>query len=259
MTTALEGATIAPMMGRILVVWGLLLSGCAEGARDTVTLLDGRVVFTDTLDGEVNGPLDPPAKPGADGGATSGQDGGGSGDGDGDGDGDVEVVADSGLDAQTPLDAGSDSGAPVGDGDGDSTMDAGSQPVPPGSSCESGAYKSRTYWFCKNNRDWDQARGDCLAIGGDLATIADSAEQSFIESQIGINQWLVGLNQRNASGDNAVGEWEWTDGAIIEGGYTNWSGGHPKTHECGAINGNGTWRSWNCGNKENYICEVPAP
>lgn len=171
------------------------------------------------------------------------------------------AVADTGLRDGASTDTGA-SGASGGGGMGAGTGGTGTggtsvAPTPPGTDCRSAAYAGHLYWFCDNNRDWDDARSDCLAVGGDLLTVQDAAEQTFIEGELGANQWLIGLDQKNASGANAAGTWEWVDGTLVAGGVENWNSGEPDGADCGAMNSNGTWRDWSCTNGENWICEVP--
>jgi len=123
--------------------------------------------------------------------------------------------------------------------------------------CTWATHCSHGYWFCTNNRDFDQARPLCQAIGGDLLSINNQPEQDFARVYAtGGNQWIVGLNQINLSGSNAAGVWEWIDGTLAMGGFENWRNGEPDNSDCGAID-SGLWIDWNCGNAENWICEVP--
>ena len=127
--------------------------------------------------------------------------------------------------------------------------------APPDSSCNDGQFEGRTYWFCTDNRDWDPARSACQGVGGDLVSINTAEEQAFIDAQTGGGEWLIGLNQKNASGSGTPGTWEWVDGGDPNGAYSNWNSGEPDGNDCGVLNGG--WRDISCSNGENWICEVP--
>jgi hypothetical protein len=128
----------------------------------------------------------------------------------------------------------------------------------PDGNCSDATYGGRTYWFCTGNRNWDEARPRCQAIGGDLVSINDDGEQSFITATAGSGPWVIGINKKNASGGSTAGTWEWVDGTPAIGGYENWASGEPDSNDCGAMNSDGTWIDWTCSNDENWICEVPG-
>ncbi|XP_074546917.1 uncharacterized protein LOC141805663 [Halichoeres trimaculatus] len=105
-------------------------------------------------------------------------------------------------------------------------------------------------------RTWAEARSDCLNQGGDLVSITDPFEQSFIQGVIqqsptGISLWIGGHDSVTEGG------WEWTDGSPFR--YIRWSAGNPDNYygeDCLSvyING-GYWNDDNCEYKRGYICK----
>jgi hypothetical protein len=169
---------------------------------------------------------------------------------------------DGGMSDAATTDAADPDGAvsDAGDVNDAATTDASSNidaSTPPDEDCTAASHAGHSYWFCESNQDWDEARASCQAIGADLVSINDEAEQMFVLEQIdaiGGTEWLIGLNQKNASGMNAVGTWEWVDGTVVT--YTSWDSGEPDTtYDCGLTTADG-WADFSCGNGESWICEI---
>lgn len=166
----------------------------------------------------------------------------------------ADASADASADA-TPHDAASVSDAAL-DAATDANTDAAVAPTPPDANCDAADFNGHTYWFCTDNRDWDTARGLCVAINGDLVSINESNEQAFVESNAPLGTWLIGLNKKNGSGSSAIGTWEMVDGTTLAS-YENWGLSEPDADDCGAISGTGAWQDVTCTNDENWICEIP--
>jgi Lectin C-type domain len=142
-------------------------------------------------------------------------------------------------------------------GRGGAAGSAGAGGAAPDSSCDAATFEAHTYWFCTNNADWNEARAMCQGAGGDLVSIGSQAEQDFVTAQADGGIWLIGLDQKNASGSSSAGTWEWSDGSDLTA-YANWRQGEPDDQECGALDGTG-WVDRSCTNDTNYICEVSGP
>ncbi|KAK7896517.1 hypothetical protein WMY93_021842 [Mugilogobius chulae] len=105
-------------------------------------------------------------------------------------------------------------------------------------------------------RTWAEARADCMNQGGDLVSITDPFEQSFIQgfvqqSPTGISLWMGGHDSITEGG------WEWTDGSPFR--YIRWNAGNPDDYlgeDCLSILiNNGYWNDDNCEYKRGYICK----
>jgi hypothetical protein len=171
------------------------------------------------------------------------------------------VPQDSGSDTDAgDLDSGNASGADATTGDASSTDASADVPIapltPPDASCDPAELNGHNYWFCTANQGWDAARALCMGVGGDLVSINDAPEQAFIEQHAALGNWLIGLDQKNASGASTVGEWEMVDGSALTA-YDNWGVLQPGNSDCGVLGGNGRWSSIACNNAENWICEIP--
>ena len=113
------------------------------------------------------------------------------------------------------------------------------------------------YKIYLDDLDWDEARQECIKLGGHLATITDEEEQKFIE---GLNSgkkdlWIGGFL------DTENYEWRWVTEEAFD--YTNWGEGEPNNSS--NVKSNETkiavWPySWNDLNptsweQSGYICE----
>ena len=83
--------------------------------------------------------------------------------------------------------------------------------------CRGGSAPSKGgFTYHSSPKSWEAARADCMARGGDLASIHSAAEnQQAFELSRGGNMWL-GLNDRAAEG-----KWKWSDGTPMD--YKRWS------------------------------------
>jgi len=152
---------------------------------------------------------------------------------------------------------GDGNGAGVGDGVGGGCGGIPRAMTESPGNCTWETYCGHGYWFCLNNQDWLDARVSCQTIGGDLVAINDAQEQAFVSTHAtGNDDWLIGLNRINASGMNALGQWEWVDGTLVADDDENWRGSGPGTFDCGSLD-TGGWEDYSCANGEDWICEVP--
>ncbi|XP_062410864.1 macrophage mannose receptor 1-like [Sardina pilchardus] len=105
-------------------------------------------------------------------------------------------------------------------------------------------------------RTWRDARADCVNQGGDLLSITEPFEQSFIHSIVtniptGIALWMGGHDSVTEGG------WEWSDGSPFR--YINWNAGNPDDYygeDClDILISNGLWNDDNCDYNRGYICK----
>ncbi len=98
------------------------------------------------------------------------------------------------------------------------------------------------------------AEAACVALGGQLATISDAAENAALVSILtgaGDGAW-IGFNDRATEGT-----FLWAFGDPVT--YTNWSEWEPNDYygeDCAQILGNGRWNDNNCENQFGYFCEL---
>lgn len=110
--------------------------------------------------------------------------------------------------------------------------------------------------------NWQTARDDAISKGGDLASIASSAENEFVFSLIdsveywaftgahNYGPWIGGYQIDNTS--EPAGNWAWTDGTPW--GYTSWAVSQPDNFGAAEHNAHyfvpanardDTWNDWN--------------
>uniref|UniRef100_A0A3Q3R8T3 C-type lectin domain-containing protein n=1 Tax=Monopterus albus TaxID=43700 RepID=A0A3Q3R8T3_MONAL len=93
-------------------------------------------------------------------------------------------------------------------------------------------YGGNCYYLVRDKKMWRDALAACHREGGDLASIHNIEEQSFIISQTGYCKC-------------AVNEWMWIDNSAVD--YTNWKTGMPKLESCVDINSDsGKWSTNSC-------------
>ncbi|XP_050795449.1 macrophage mannose receptor 1-like [Gopherus flavomarginatus] len=119
------------------------------------------------------------------------------------------------------------------------------------------SYASHCYIIQRDTKIWKDALTSCRKEDGDLASIHNVEEYSFIVSQLGYkptDELWIGLN------DNKVQMYfEWSDGTPVT--YTKWLRGEP-THannmqeDCVVMKGqDGYWADHACEKKLAYICK----
>lgn len=146
----------------------------------------------------------------------------------------------------------------------------------PDSDCSFVYSGDHAYYFCRDERDWEDARDHCTAHGFTLASIESEAEDDMIFERIDDKTWLGG---HDGSG-NEEGVWRWSDARVFysdregdgqpaqEFGYVNWDESEP--NNSGLDNSsaadcmlfwyeNSAWADGSCSDEHGYVCEVARP
>jgi hypothetical protein len=115
-------------------------------------------------------------------------------------------------------------------------------------------YNGHEYKLISISSQWLTARDDCENMGGHLATITSSGENTFVSSLAGSNNALIGLTDANDYGgeDN----WQWITGENVN--YTNWYGGSPSPsgdEDYVEMFSDGTWNDLANHHYRYYVCE----
>ncbi|XP_077159612.1 macrophage mannose receptor 1-like [Paroedura picta] len=112
----------------------------------------------------------------------------------------------------------------------------------------------------RGEKSWAEAHSFCKAVGGDLATIGSSREQTSLytylssSGQTGAHFW-IGLNYLNPDDGFA-----WSDGSPL--GYVNWGYGEPNNHNgiehCGELSTgyHMYWNDMHCEERFPWICQI---
>ncbi|XP_017569678.1 macrophage mannose receptor 1-like isoform X2 [Pygocentrus nattereri] len=106
---------------------------------------------------------------------------------------------------------------------------------------------------------WYQARKSCQQQGGDLLSITEPHEQTFISGltdNTGPVLW-TGLNNLDASSG-----WHWVNGQPLR--YLRWLSGQPSStpsHSCGVLSQlhGSEWSTAVCSERHGYICQTGLP
>jgi hypothetical protein len=138
----------------------------------------------------------------------------------------------------------------------------------PDSHCKLGLFNNTYYWFCDNNRTFDDARQRCQSVGMDLAVIRGTADDNFITPNLNEHSF-IGASDRSVEGNFSwigPGEPFWTGGqhgAAVASAYANWEPGQPfedlaGAHDCTVKDppiGQGKWETQLCSFAQPYVCQ----
>ncbi|XP_054750997.2 macrophage mannose receptor 1-like [Lytechinus pictus] len=141
---------------------------------------------------------------------------------------------------------------------------------PTNDGCEVGAigYGNNCFMVYEKPADeqlsFSDARAQCQAMGGDMASFQTSAEEQYIVSGFTPQDadnffgFWIGLNDINQEG-----AWQWSDGSAVI--YVNWETGEPNDHsgseECTEmfLNPGRRWNDIPCYALRSWICKKPKP
>ncbi|VDI74245.1 Hypothetical predicted protein [Mytilus galloprovincialis] len=122
-------------------------------------------------------------------------------------------------------------------------------------------YNSHCYYIGDDNVIWTDAERKCREIGGYLAKIDDSSENSWIQQQL--NNASIKNYHWLGSTDVVNGDWRWIyDQTQLS--YKNFGSGRPfptsnaNSHLSNCIEmsySNGNWYDYSCSNTLPYVCE----
>ncbi|XP_035764283.1 macrophage mannose receptor 1-like [Neolamprologus brichardi] len=116
-------------------------------------------------------------------------------------------------------------------------------------------YNGHCFYLYRNAKKWSDAQKACRKEGGDLVSIRNVEDQSFIISQLGYastDELWIGLNDRNRER-----LFVWSDHSPVS--YTSWDSWEPtvtsEQEDCVLIRGeNGNWADRVCDEKHGFIC-----
>ncbi|KAG2458572.1 MRC1 protein, partial [Polypterus senegalus] len=118
-------------------------------------------------------------------------------------------------------------------------------------------FRGHCYLFQSSSiENWAHASVECLRSGGNLLSVEDPMEATFVEKSIEIlhdkaKSFWIGMYK------NIDGSWLWIDNSVVD--YVNWDSGEPSRHkeECVEIfSGSGKWNNMNCNSYRGYICKT---
>ncbi|XP_078120279.1 macrophage mannose receptor 1-like isoform X1 [Sander vitreus] len=116
-------------------------------------------------------------------------------------------------------------------------------------------YNGHCFHLHRATQTWSDAQRECRKEGGDLVSIHNVEDQSFVISQLGFgtsDELWIGLNDRKTEG-----LFDWSDHSTVS--FTSWEFGKPSvstdTEDCVLIRGeNGNWADRSCDEKHGFIC-----
>ncbi|KAM8728032.1 macrophage mannose receptor 1-like isoform 2-T2 [Acanthopagrus schlegelii] len=116
-------------------------------------------------------------------------------------------------------------------------------------------YNGHCFLLDRTQKTWSDAQRECRNRGGNLVSIRDVEDQSFVISQLGYkstDELWIGLNDRKTEG-----LFDWIDHSTVS--FTSWEFGKPATSteikDCVLIRGeNGNWADHVCEEKHGFIC-----
>ncbi|CAJ1072733.1 macrophage mannose receptor 1-like isoform X1 [Xyrichtys novacula] len=116
-------------------------------------------------------------------------------------------------------------------------------------------YNGHCFHLNRQPQTWSGAQKECRKEGGDLATINNVEDQSFVISQLGYastDELWIGLNDIRTEG-----LFDWSEYSTVT--FTSWEYGKPTvsgdSDDCVLIRGeNGNWADRSCDEKHGFIC-----
>ncbi|XP_041658579.1 macrophage mannose receptor 1-like [Cheilinus undulatus] len=116
-------------------------------------------------------------------------------------------------------------------------------------------YNGHCFHLNRQTQTWSGAQRECRREGGDLVSIRNVEDQSFVISQLGYastDELWIGLNDKGTEG-----LFDWSDHSAVT--FTSWEFGKPSvstdTDDCVLIRGeNGNWADRWCDETHGYIC-----
>uniref|UniRef100_A0A8D0CMM9 Mannose receptor, C type 1b n=1 Tax=Sander lucioperca TaxID=283035 RepID=A0A8D0CMM9_SANLU len=116
-------------------------------------------------------------------------------------------------------------------------------------------YNGHCFHLNRTQKTWDDAQRECRNEGGDLVSIHNVEDQSFVISQLGYtstDELWIGLNDKKMEG-----LFDWIDHSTVS--FTSWEFGTPAVStdikDCVLIRGeNGNWADRVCEEKHGSIC-----
>ena len=112
--------------------------------------------------------------------------------------------------------------------------------------------------------EWDDARRNCLKLGGDLVKITTAAENQFILNLILKQQKVMHYGAWLGLRRKADTKFYWTNDTLLSG-YSAWNTGEPNspsTEKCGHMiaggSAKGKWNDWLCKLKKASINVAPV-
>ncbi|XP_037131941.1 macrophage mannose receptor 1b isoform X2 [Syngnathus acus] len=116
-------------------------------------------------------------------------------------------------------------------------------------------YNGHCFHLLRTPKTWSDAQKDCRKAEGELVSMRNIEDHSFIVSQLGYastDELWIGLNDRRTEG-----LFEWSDQTSVF--FTSWEYGEPTlltdSEDCVLIRGeNGNWADRSCEEKQGFIC-----
>lgn len=115
------------------------------------------------------------------------------------------------------------------------------------------------YLYVSSVARWAPARDACVALGGTLWTVDDSAEQSFVLTNVvpaGTAVW-TGLHDQHEEAFFDGSAFIWQSGSLST--HRNFGAGQPigsfNSTDCTSVEADGSWIARQCANSLAYVCE----
>ena len=89
------------------------------------------------------------------------------------------------------------------------------------------SYNGKEYQLTSNAQTWEQAQAEAVSLGGNLVTVNNAAEETWLQQTFGSNErFWIGLTDRDREGN-----FQWVNGENTT--YRNWAAGEPNDYKFG--------------------------
>ena len=124
--------------------------------------------------------------------------------------------------------------------------------------CETREYQGKPYMFCTDDTRFRAAKTVCDDAGQHLVTVADRAENNFVQDNARDLGGFGGAWWIGATDDATEGTWAWVDGTDFS--FERWGFGEPNdfggNEDCAQLIAvNGRWNDVSCADAYAFVCE----
>ena len=128
-----------------------------------------------------------------------------------------------------------------------------------GSDCKTDwcKYESAQYRYFENRTSFENARGACQALGGDLASVTSMGTIKYILPNLSKpddgGYWIG--SKKDDKSRSTSDKFVWVDGETFE--FSNWAPGEPNSHNenCVEMGLDGKFNDVSCRSDRAYICK----
>ncbi|XP_066572123.1 ladderlectin isoform X2 [Amia ocellicauda] len=91
------------------------------------------------------------------------------------------------------------------------------------------SFDERCFQYFSDQKDWSDAEGHCLSMGGNLASVHSEQEHNFLKQLVKTSDTKQNPAWIGGNDCQQEGVWRWSDGTNWD--FTKWNSGEPNNAE----------------------------